>query len=298
MEIQQIRYVLALAREKSFLGAAKQMHVTQPTLSQQVQKLEKELGVPLFERTPRGVLLTPAGERFLPRAAAIITAVAQGFEEVRENEGEIRGTVRLSAIPTLGPYLLPGIVKEARLKAPGLMLHLYEETTENLLASLKSTRIDLGLLSLPIKEPGLVTRSFGRERFVLAVASAHPLARKSKVTMKDLRQEKLLVLQEGHCFGDQSLEYCRRSREDAQVIFEGGSLTSVMRLAAAGEGITLVPQMAVHEGPRQGLRFIPFSDPQPGREVATVWRISAPLGRAEKLLIEIAASVFAQSTSG
>jgi len=285
MDLQQLRYVIALSQELNFVKAAGRVHVTQPTLSQQLKKLENELGVLLFERAAKGVRLTDAGRRFLPYAVQVMDHLEMGIQEIQQESGQIAGRIRFAAIPTIGPYVLPAIIPVLRKEAPKLILEIYDKTTSDLLEALRTGQIDLGLLSLPIDDAGLATRLIGEEEFFLAISKTHVLAKKRSVSLKELNDEKLLILQEGHCFGNQALEFCKRSREDVQVIFEGSSLTSVMRLAAAGEGVTFVPKMAAESTPQTGLSFIPFSKPRPSRPIAFVWRISSPLTPAHRFLM-------------
>lgn len=286
MDLQQLRYIVALNEERNFLKAAKKTNVTQPTLSQQVKKLEEELGSPLFERSNQYVQLTDAGRKFLPHAVSILDTLEKGIALVRNDQDEIRGTVKLAAIPTVAPYVLPSAILLLKKKAPLLKLELHEETTSVLLSHLKDGALDLGLLALPVDVPGIVVREVGREDFWLAVGRRHPLAKKKKIGIADIRAEKLLILQEGHCFGDQFLEYCRKSREDEQIIFQGSSLASVLKLAAAGDGITLVPKMAVEPRSYPDLVFLPVSEPRPSRGLALVWRVSAPMTRAVRTVYE------------
>lgn len=293
MELQQLRYVVALARELHFLKAAQKTNVSQPTLSQQIKKLEEELGVPLFERSPRRVRLTPAGRKFLPYASQILSAAESGVRELKTSAGEVSGTVKISAIPTLCPYLMPRVIARLRTEAPKVTLELYEETTSALLDRLREGETDLGLLSPPVAEKGVSVLSLGRETFCLAVSKRHRFARAKSVNPKELESERLLVLQEGHCFGGQSLEYCKRTTPHPQVIFRGSSLLSVMRLAAADEGVTFVPRMAIRPGTETDLRFIPFTRPEPEREIGIVWRVSNPLSKAHKLVMDL----IAQSTT-
>lgn len=286
MELQQLRYFVALARELHFQRAAARVHVSQPTLSQQLRKLEKELGAPLLERSPHQVRLTASGEKFLPHALAVLDALEKGTQVLRQNSGEPAGILKISAIPTMGPYLLPQLIRRARRQAPRLTLELYEETTSLLLQSLKDGKRDLGILSTPVEESGIVTRTLGEEPFWLALPKSHHLAEKRKIRMKELSRERMLILQEGHCFGNQALDYCKRSREDSQVVFQGSSLLSVMKLADSGEGVTLVPKMAVRASEFPGLRFIPFTDPQPHRDIAAAWRVTAPLSAAHHFVMD------------
>ncbi len=302
MELQQLRYVAALAKELHFLKASQKVHVTQPTLSQQIRKLEDELGTPLFERSPRKVRLTAAGQRFLPHALEALAAVERGAAELKERSGELTGTVRVSAIPTICPYLMPQVITRLRAAAPKLVLELYEETTSALLNRLKDGEIDLGLLSPPVGEKGISELVLMSEPFYLAVSSRHRLAKAASVHPKELDAERLLVLQEGHCFGGQSLEYCKRVSKNPHVIFRGSSLQSVLRLAAAGEGVTFVPKMAASLSAQADLRFIPFTRPEPERRIGVVWRLSSPLLKTHQLIIsliaEAASGTSAQKTSG
>ncbi len=286
MEIQQLRYVVALSQEKHFGRAAQKLHVTQPTLSQQVKKLEDEISVVLFERSSHGVALTAAGQKFLPYAVTMLDQLEQGMAYMREEHGELSGIIRIAAIPTIGPYLLPKLIVQVKKKAPKLKLELYEMTTRDLMDQLKEGCFDLGLLALPINEKGIVAKSLGCENFFVALHKAHPLAKRNYLVMKDLEKEPLLILEEGHCFGDQTLEYCKRTREDEQVIFQGSSLISVLKLAEVKEGVTFVPEMALDTKAYPNLNFIPLGKPPAQREIGIIWRISSPVGRIHKFLME------------
>jgi LysR family hydrogen peroxide-inducible transcriptional activator len=289
MEFQQLRYVAALARELHFLKASQKVNVTQPTLSQQIKKLEEELGTPLFERSPRKVRLTAAGQKFLPHALAALAAVERGAGELKQQSGEISGTVKLSVIPTICPYLMPEVITRLHKSAPKLTLELYEDTTSATLSRLREGSVDLGLLSPPTLEKGVSELVLAKEPFYLAVGSRHRLAGRASVSPRELESERLLVLQEGHCFGEQSLDYCKRAVSDTQVIFRGSSLESVLRLAAAGEGVTFVPRMATNTSARPDLRFIPFASPQPERQIGVVWRLSSPLLNTHRFVMDLIA---------
>jgi LysR family hydrogen peroxide-inducible transcriptional activator len=284
MDIRPLRYFSVLARELHFQRAARRLHVTQPALSQAVHKLEQELGVRLFERSPRQVTLTAAGARFLPRVLAVLEEVRRSVEALDESGEAPGGTLRVAAIPTLCPYVMPEIILSLRREAPRVVLELDELPTSTLVDKLKQGGLDLGLLSLPIQDRGLACLSLGREPFYLAVGSAHPLARRKSVKVAALGREKIMVLREAHCFSRQALNFCKLSRQDPRVIFQGDSLLSVLRLVAAGEAVTLVPSLARDHSP--GLCFLPFSSPGPSREIGLVWRLSTPPGRIQRLFIE------------
>lgn len=184
--------------------------------------------------------------------------------------------------------MLPQAIRSLKKEAPLVRLEIYEETTSVLLSHLKEGKIDLGILALPVDASGAVTKPVAREDFWLAVGKSHPLAARKKASVAAIKSEKLLILQEGHCFAEQALEYCRRSRDDDQVIFQGSSLLSVLKLAAGGDGITFVPRMAVEPRVYPELVFLPFQDPKPYREIGFIWRVSAPLTRACRAVMDAA----------
>ena len=287
MDIHQLHYMVALSQELHFQRAAQKAHVTQPTLSQGIKNLEGELGTSLFERSSHKVRITPDGERFLAHAVAALDHLQKGILEVQKNVADLEGNVRLGVIPTICPYLLPKVILRLKKDAPRLTLELYEETTSVLLDFLKSGKIDLGLLALPVKDRAVVEKGLASEPFYLAVAVQHRLAKKRKVTRKDLIGEKLLVLQEGHCFREQALDFCKAKGEDTHVIFQGSSLTSVLELATSGEGVTFVPAMAVHPAHHADLVYLPFSPVVPTREIGVIWRLTAPLSPTQRFLIDI-----------
>jgi len=272
VELQQLRYAAAVHKERHFVRAAASVHVSQPTLSLGLKKLERELSLRLFERSPRSVRTTPEGERFLAEVLPALEILEAATEKTRARGREPHGTIRLGAIPTLGPYLIPALIGELAKKAPGVSLEIHEFTTSVLLERLKAGRLDVSLLALPTGEKGLQETRLGTEAFWLAVAPRHPLARRRHVTVKDLERENILILQEGHCFREQSLSFCKMSPSDPRVVFEGSSLISVLRLVAAGRGITLVPALAVEPKFHPGLRFVPFAAPAPSRAVGLAWR--------------------------
>ena len=287
MEIQQLRYVVALSQELHFLKASRRMNVSQPTLSQQVKKLEDELGVPLFERSPRNIRLTSYGKKFLPHAVSVLDTLQQGMRELKEDAGVVTGTIRLGVIPTICPYLMPEVLTALAKIAPLVRVALYEETTSALIEDLRSGRLDMGILALPVADKGVSTLSLHREPFFAAVAKSHPLASRKVLGRSELLKEKLLILQEGHCFGLQSMEFCKIDRRDPQVSFQGSSLTSVMALAELGQGVTFVPKMAVDKTPGTRLKFIPLAPKdQPSREIGAAWRLTAPLDRAQRIFLK------------
>lgn len=287
MEIHQLRYVLAVHREKHFGRAAQSVPISQPTLSQQIRKLERELDLRLFERSPHGVRTTPGGERFIAAAAEGLRALERAAAEIKEGSGVLAGPVRLGVIPTIAPYFLPPLFAALKREAPRVTLVFHELTTGLLVEAIKANRVDLGLLALPIEEPGLVARPFAVEPFYLAVAAGHPLAGKRKLRLADIASEPLLILQEGHCFRNQSLTFCKMSGRDPRVVFEGSGLESVMRLAATGAGVTFVPRLAARAAGIVGLQFIPFHPPEPQRTLGALWRGTLGLTKTQRFVVEL-----------
>lgn len=285
MDLQQLRYVTALAKEKHFQKAARLTGVTQPTLSQQVKKLEQELGESLFERSSRRVALTPAGERFLPHALAALDALQKGVASIQE-EGDLSvAPVRIGFLPTMGPYLIPPILNDLKERVPELTLEFHEDTAASLVQRIREGGLDLGIVSLPLHEDGIASRSLGRESLYLAVSPQHALARQKNVALRQLHQESLFVLQEGRCLRDQISVFLRRAKAQPKIAFQGMHLTSLLKLVATGEGVAIVPEMAAESHAADGIRFLPFSNPQPTREVGVIWRRSASLTQREYLVM-------------
>jgi LysR family hydrogen peroxide-inducible transcriptional activator len=291
MELHQLRYALAVHREKHFGRAAQSVPISQPTLSQQIHKLERELGVRLFERSPHGVRTTPAGERFMTTAAAGLETLDRAATETKEGADALTGTVRLGAIPTAAPYLLPDLLSTLKSNAPRVVLEFHELTTALLMDAVKAGRVDIGLLALPVGDPGFETRVLGEDPFYLAVAARHPLAGKKRLRLSDIASEPLLILQEGHCFRNQSLAFCKMAGRDPRVVFEGSGLESVMRVAATGAGVTFVPRLAVRASEHPGLRFIPFQPPAPSRTLGGLWRSTMIPTRAHRVILDRIARV-------
>lgn len=294
MDIQQLRYTVALSQELHFNRAAARVHVTQPTLSQGIKKLEDEIGTRLFERSPQAVRLTAAGKVFLPYAISILDQLNKGIDAVRHESKEISGVLKIGAIPTICPYLIPPTLIKVRREAPKLRVELYEEKTADILEHLKSGFLDLGVLALPINDSTLSARSIGEESFFVALSRKHPLAGRSKLTIKEVVNDRLLILQEGHCFGDQTMEVCKLQRNDPQVVFQGSSLTSVIKLAAAGDGVTFVPKMATLTNKEPGVKYIPLSAPAPQREIGVIWRASNLISKAQSYFMDAVAEALAK----
>lgn len=279
MNLRDLRYLLALADHRHFGRAAEASHVSQPTLSTQIRKLEEELGVALVERAPRKVMLTEAGAEIAQRARSVIAEVEQMREIARRAHDPESGSLRLGLFPTLGPYLLPHVVGPLRERFPKLELLLVEEKTEALLGQLRSGRIDAAVLALPIDDDGLDHALLFDEPFVLAVPEHHALAkRRAKgLRLDDLRNEHLLLLADGHCLREQALDVCQLAGANEKDGFRATSLETLRQMVAAGVGMTLLPVLAVKPPvpPQPNLRLMPFAPPAPTRRVALFWRKSS-----------------------
>ncbi|HRD73066.1 MAG TPA: DNA-binding transcriptional regulator OxyR [Aquimonas sp.] len=278
MNLRDLRYLVALADLRHFGRAADACHVSQPTLSTQIRKIEDELGVTLVERAPRNVLLTDVGLQVAQRARGILAEVEQIKTLARMTKDPEAGTLRLGIFPTLGPYLLPHVVSGIRARFPRLELLLIEEKTEILLQQLHDGRVDCALLALPLnQEDQLHTEFLFEEPFVLAVPRNHTLANKTPLRLRDISEERLLLLDDGHCLRDQALDVCHLAGASEKDGFRATSLETLRQMVAAGVGVTLLPALAVQAPvPRSpSLQLRQFADSQPSRQIAMVWRKSA-----------------------
>lgn len=288
MNLRDLGYLVALADHRHFGKAAAACFVSQPTLSTQIRKLEEELGVVLVERAPRKVMLTPAGRDAAERARRILDAVEQMKEAARRSQDPEAGTVRLGLFPTLGPYLLPHVVPDIRARFPQLELLLVEEKSDVLLAQLHEGQLDAALLALPVEDEQLQVEFLFEEPFVLAVPEAHALARRKSLSLKDLADERLLLLADGHCLREQALDVCQLAGSGEKSGFQATSLETLRQMVAAGVGVTLLPALAVqppvaHSG---DIRLLGFSDSKPSRRIAMLWRKSSAM---DDFLLQLAA---------
>jgi LysR family transcriptional regulator, hydrogen peroxide-inducible genes activator len=280
MEMHQLRYFVAVARTGNFSRAAEQCHVSQPSLSQQIQKLEDELGDRLFDRLKREVRLTPPGEAFLRRAVRILEEVDAARREATDSRELLRGTVTVGVLPTIAPYLLPVVLSGFAQKFPGVETIVQEDTTARLLKLLLAYEMDLVLASQPIHDDRLEVRELFAEELLLALPPGHPLLRKQTVSLADLESERLIVMKEGHCLGDQVLRFCDRSDLHPQISFRSAQLETIQALVRAGLGISLIPAMALRSAPGDSLEYRPVKSPRPERKIVAVWPKQRPPGRA------------------
>ena len=276
LTLKQLRYFEALARHGHFGHAAEASAISQPALSVQIRELEAHLGVTLFERGPRQVRLTPFGEEFRKRARSILRRVDELGDLARLSRGGLSGRLRIGVIPTIAPYLVPSVIRSLTLNWPTLDLHLRETTTPRLIDELEEGLIDTAIVALPVSEPAMTEVALFRETFVLVRHrndAARPMPRPEK-----LREMRLLLLEEGHCFRDQALSFCDVAGGRARYGLDASSLSTLVQMVGAGIGVTLLPEMAVAVETRAAPVDIGrFPDPQPARTVGMIWRKSTPL---------------------
>jgi LysR family transcriptional regulator, hydrogen peroxide-inducible genes activator len=280
MEMHQLRYMVAVARTGNFSRAAEQCHVAQPSLSQQIQKLENELGERLFDRLKREAKLTAHGEAFLPRAVKILEEVDAAKREANDAKHLLQGTVTIGVLPTIAPYLLPRVLATFAGSYPGVEIVVQEDTTERLLKLAWAYEVDLALASEPIRDQRLEVRELFSEELLLAIPHGHPLARRRAVKASDLGGERLIVMKEGHCLGDQVLGFCDRRDVKPQISFLSAQLETIQALVCAGLGISLIPAMAAHS--KRGImpEYRSFQSPRPQRKIVALWPKQRPLSRA------------------
>lgn len=303
MTLTELKYIVAVARERHFGRAAEACFVSQPTLSVAIRKLEDELGVVLFERGGTEVGVTPIGLKVVAQAQRVLEEGANLREIAREGHDPLAGPLRVGVIHTVGPYLLPRLVPTQIAATPQMPLLLQENFTVRLLELLRQGEIDCAIVALPLPESGLMMRPLYDEPFVVAVPRNHLWTRLKEIDAKDLKKETMLLLGTGHCFRDQVLEVCPElSRYSAasdgiQRTFEGSSLETIRHMVAAGIGVTVLPSSSLSMPGMNSdlLSYIPFKKPVPDRRVVLVWRKSFPRPAAVEALV---AAVYACELPG
>ena len=291
MTLTELKYIVAVARERHFGRAAEACFVSQPTLSVAVKKLEEELDLKLFERSANDVTITPLGEEIVRQAQSVLEQAANIKEIAKRGKDPLAGALRLGVIYTIAPYLLPDLVRQVIERTPQMPLMLQENFTVKLLEMLRTGEIDCAILAEPFPDAGLALAPLYDEPFYAVVPVAHPLAKHDSVTTEALKQETMLLLGSGHCFRDHVLEVCpefARFSSNAEGIrksFEGSSLETIKHMVAAGMGVTLVPRLSVPkealaDKPRRKrdedayVKYLPFAGDPPTRRVVLAWRRS------------------------
>jgi len=285
MELHQLRYFCAVAETGSFSRAAEQSHVSQPSLSQQIMKLEDELGARLFDRLGRSVRLTDLGKTFLPRARGVLRALEAARGDVVEHKDSLGGAVTVGVIPTVAPYLLPSYLTTFAKNFPQARLTVVEEITPVLLDRLRAGTIDVAVLALPIRGHEFAVSPLLTERLFAALPPKHPLARRRSLSLKDLRAESFLLLRDGHCFRDTAVAACDRARLQPQVIFESGQFSSLLSLVGAGMGVSIVPHMAIEKSSR--CRYVRIADDSATRTIGALVLRGRSLTRTQLGFLEL-----------
>lgn len=292
MTLNELRYIVAVARERHFGRAAEVCHISQPSLSIAVRKLEEELGVILFERGSGEITITPVGRRIVEQARRVLDEAATIRQIAAQGQDELAGMLRLGVIYTIGPYLLPHLIPRLHRRAPDMPLQIEENYTAILSERLKDGELDVLILSLPFEEAGVLTQAVYEEPFVVLMPTGHPLERVASIDAPTLAQQELLLLGPGHCFRDQVLRFCPEcNRANAALgamrqTLEGSSLETIRLMVATGVGVTVLPYTSVsgyaHVGDLLSVR--PFVEPAPARIVALAWRKSFPRSAVISLL--------------
>ncbi len=276
--LRQLRYLEALADTRHFGNAADACAISQPALSMQIKELEDELQVSLVERRKSGIVLTEQGEEIVRRGRTVLASVRDLVDYAKHRGRLLSGPLKLGAIPSIAPYLLPAALPQLKQRFPELALQLRETMTDTLLRELLSGELDIILIALPVAEPDLETLPLFQDKFLLAVPAGKEGKKKRSGAADLLANERLLLLEEGHCLRDQALSFCRLVSPEARESFGASSLATIVQMVAFGHGVTLLPELAVasevHH--RSDISLLRFAAPEPSREVGLVWRKTSP----------------------
>jgi LysR family hydrogen peroxide-inducible transcriptional activator len=295
LTLRQLQYVVAVADALSFRKAAERCYVSQPALSAQVAQLEETLGIRLFERDRRRVLLTGAGRDVVDRARRLLVDADDLVEAARRASDPLTGTLRIGVIPTISPYLLPALSRRLRRKFPRLTVVWREEKTEVLARDLRSGTLEAALLALEANLGDVESEVVAKDAFALVAPPAHPLARRrSRVAPGDLVGASVLLLDDGHCFRDQALAVCSLAQAH-ELAFRATSLGTLVQMVAGGAGVTLLPELAVPTETRGGRLVVrSFTEPLPHRTIALVWRRRSPLATPLREIAIVARDAYAE----
>jgi LysR family hydrogen peroxide-inducible transcriptional activator len=292
MEIHQLRYFVAVADEGSFSRAAAKVRVAQPSLSQQIQKLEAEVGQPLFDRLPRSVVLTEAGTCLIDYARQILASINDARRCVDEFKGQVAGRLAVGAIPTIAPYVLPDLIRKFQKRYPKVTLEVVEDVTDGIARRVESGELDTALASTCNQNPTLKTELLGKEPLFALVSKTNPLAGKPEMAWTDLKSQKFLVLHEMHCLSRQVNQLLTAHRLRPELSVAGSQLGTLANMVAAGIGVTIVPQMMIKRSSTPGCVSLPFAPPVPERELNLLYNPLRFQSKAAAAFREEAASMF------
>jgi LysR family hydrogen peroxide-inducible transcriptional activator len=245
MNLRDLKYIVEVAREKNFARASAKVFVSQPALSMQIKKLEETLGVEIFERDKQNFLITPVGAEIIKKAEIILQESEEIKMIAKNSKDPHKGEIRIGAFPTVASYFLPNFIKNIHKKFPHLKIFLIEAKSDELITKLKSGELDLCLLAMPIADDNLIGEKIFSEKFLLATPKGHPFSKKSKIQIKELKNQELMLLEDGHCLRDQALEICSMVKAFENQDFRATSLETLRQMVANGTGITLIPEIAV-----------------------------------------------------
>jgi len=288
MNLRDLKYLIAVAEHLNFGKAADVCHVSQPTLSMQIKKLEEYLGVSIFERTNKSVIITDYGHEIIKIARGVISGSNDLLTYAKSCRDPLAGEFRLGAFPTIAPYFLPKIIAPIKKAMPKLQLLLIEEKSPILIDKLLKGEIDAAILALPIENDTLATEILFEDNFRLAVPKNHNLEKNKTVTMSDIGDESLLLLEDGHCMRDQALQVCQLSGAKENQGFRATSLETLRQMVMAGSGITLIPEIAIGQAKDKLISYIKFVGDQPSRTIVIVWRKTTPRKQVVEKISEIA----------
>jgi len=286
MELHQLRYFVAVARLRNFSRAADRCHVSQPSLSQQIMKLEDELGERLLERTKRKVELTPAGELFLDHAVRVADEIELARDAVRDVRTLVRGRVILGALPTIAPYYLPSRLRAFSEQFPGIEVVVNEDTTAKLAQAVLDKEIDLALVSLPVTGRGLLVEKLFDEELLVVMPANHQLAAKARLSLRNLKDERFILMKESHCLSGQALHFCHTQGVAPNVTFRSAQIETILAFVTSGHGLSIVPAMARRQSLYPGLRYKSFSGQKPWRDIGILCRLDRVQSRAAHALVD------------
>ena len=287
MELHQIRYFIEVSRHQNFSRAARHCNVSQPLLSQQISKLEDELGERLFSRSRAGAELTEFGRSFHEHATRIQLSVKSAEEFSQHYHGEITGSIKLGAIPTIAPYLIPKLIKHIGKVYPKLKIEIAEETTDSLLQSLSLGTVDFAILSPPFPTGNEVeTHHLSKDELYVALPKGHPLSGAKSLNVRQIATEPFILMTDEHCLSTQTLSFCHKSNATPSITMRSAQIETTMALVEAGCGISILPSIAMRTQKHKKLEFIPFGKEKMFREVEIAWRIRNPLSRPQKAFLD------------
>jgi LysR family hydrogen peroxide-inducible transcriptional activator len=290
MELQQLRYLAAVAESHSFTGAAGLCHVTQPTLSHQIKKLEEEVGEPLLQRRRKGAFLTPLGEQVYRHAQEILRNVESVQQAASAFSRHVQGNLKIGVIPTIAPYFLPGLLRLSQKRHPGIRFHMTEEPTEYLLTSLGKGTLDLAILSPPIANDSLQTLDLFEDEFLLALPANHFLAKSRQLSLRVLRELPMILMNDAHCLRGQTISFCQRAGFAPNVFIQSSQLDTVLGMVETGQGISLVPAMARKAFRHRKVVFRSLRPEKLSRWISLAWSKQMTPSRAFSAFVEVCKS--------